>query len=161
MLQLLSSPLAAAQAEAWLEGLLLLLALAGPAVVLNNALLRRHLWCCVAYCALHSQKREKINQAWKEGALHPPLSSRLAGKAGAAQEEPLLLLWKASAVGQHHATFARLCVSEYMCSQNVLQLDVSFRPRHLWPAGWAGKEEQAPSALAAAQVDTGLEGHVQ
>ena len=119
MLQLLSSPLAAAQAEAWLEGLLLLLALAGPAVVLNNALLRRHLWCCVAYCALHSQKREKINQAWKEGALQSPPPVGPAGPVGAAQEEPLLLLWKASAVGQHHATFARLRVPER-------QLDVSF-----------------------------------
>ena len=37
----LSSPLAAARVEAWLEGLLLLLALAGPAGDLKNALLRR------------------------------------------------------------------------------------------------------------------------
>ena len=39
----LSSPLAAARVEAWLEGLLLLLALAGPAGDLKNALLPRRL----------------------------------------------------------------------------------------------------------------------
>ena len=38
----------AAQAEAWLEGLLLLLALAGPASDLKNPLLRRCLGCYVA-----------------------------------------------------------------------------------------------------------------
>ena len=37
--------------EAWLEGLLLPLALAGPAGDLKNALLRRSLGCYVAYCA--------------------------------------------------------------------------------------------------------------
>ena len=41
----LSSPLAAAWVEAWLEGLLLRLALAGPAGDLKNALLRRRLGC--------------------------------------------------------------------------------------------------------------------
>ena len=40
----LSSPLAAAQVEAWLEGLLLLLALAGPAGDLKNALLRHEIY---------------------------------------------------------------------------------------------------------------------
>ena len=44
-------PLAAARLEAWLEGLLLLLALAGPAGYLKNALLRRRLGCYVADCA--------------------------------------------------------------------------------------------------------------
>ena len=49
----LSSPLAAARVEAssWLEELLLLLALAGPAGYLKNALLRRCLGCYVAHCA--------------------------------------------------------------------------------------------------------------
>ena len=37
--------------EAWLEGLLLRLARAGPAGDLKNALLRRHLGCYVADCA--------------------------------------------------------------------------------------------------------------
>ena len=37
--------------EAWLEGLLLLLALAGPAGYLKNAPLRRRLGCYVADCA--------------------------------------------------------------------------------------------------------------
>ena len=37
--------------EAWMEGLLLLLALAGPAGDPNNALLRRSLGCYVADCA--------------------------------------------------------------------------------------------------------------
>ena len=45
----LSSPLAArVDSEAWLEGLLLRLALAGPAGYLKNALLRRRLGCYVA-----------------------------------------------------------------------------------------------------------------
>ena len=47
----LSSPLAAARVEAQLERLLLLLALAGPAGDLMNALLRRRLGCCAADCA--------------------------------------------------------------------------------------------------------------
>ena len=47
----LSSPLAAARLEAWLEGLLLRLALAGPAGDLKNALPRRRLGCSVADCA--------------------------------------------------------------------------------------------------------------
>ena len=37
--------------EAWMEGLLLRLALAGPAGYLKNALLRRRLGCCAADCA--------------------------------------------------------------------------------------------------------------
>ena len=45
----LSSPLAAALLEAWLEGLLL--ALAGPSGELNNALLLCSLWCYAADCA--------------------------------------------------------------------------------------------------------------
>ena len=48
---ILSSTLAAARVEAWLEGLLLRLALAGPAGYLKNALLRRRLGCYVADCA--------------------------------------------------------------------------------------------------------------
>ena len=47
----LSSPLAAARLEAWLEGLLLRLALAGPAGYLKKALLRRCLGCYAADCA--------------------------------------------------------------------------------------------------------------
>ena len=47
----LGSTAAAARMEAWLEGLLLLLALAGPAGYLKNAPLRRRLGCYVADCA--------------------------------------------------------------------------------------------------------------
>ena len=47
----LSPPLAAARVEAQLEGLLLRLALAGPADYLKNALLRRRLVCYAADCA--------------------------------------------------------------------------------------------------------------
>ena len=53
-LLLLSSALAVAQVEAWLEGLfktmLLQLALTGPAVDLKNSLPRRRLGCYVADC---------------------------------------------------------------------------------------------------------------
>ena len=48
--QFLSSPLSAAQVEAWLEGLLQPLPLAGPAENLKNALLRRRLGCYGAHC---------------------------------------------------------------------------------------------------------------
>ena len=41
----------AARVVAWLEGLLLLLAIAGPAGDLKDALLRRRLGCYVADCA--------------------------------------------------------------------------------------------------------------
>ena len=47
----LSSPLAAARVEAQLEGLLLRLALAGPAGYVRLALLSRSLGCYVADCA--------------------------------------------------------------------------------------------------------------
>ena len=47
----LSSPLAAARVEVWLEGLLLPLALAGPAGGLKDALLRRRLGYYVTDCA--------------------------------------------------------------------------------------------------------------
>ena len=47
----LSSPLAAARVEAQLEGLLLWLALAGPAGYLKNALLHRRFGCYAADCA--------------------------------------------------------------------------------------------------------------
>ena len=50
------STLASAQVEAWLEGLLLQLALAGPAGDLKNALVRRCLGCFVADCVWPSQK---------------------------------------------------------------------------------------------------------
>ena len=46
----LSSFLAAARMEAWLEGLMLRLALARPAGYLKNALLCRRLGCDVADC---------------------------------------------------------------------------------------------------------------
>ena len=44
-------PLASARVRAWLEGPLLLLALAGPASELKNALLRHRLGFYVADCA--------------------------------------------------------------------------------------------------------------
>ena len=50
-LPFVSFPLAAARVEAQMEGLLLLLALAGAAGYLKNALLRRRLGYYVADCA--------------------------------------------------------------------------------------------------------------
>ena len=50
-LPFLTSLLAAARVEAWLEGLLLRLALAAPAGDPKNALLHRRLEGYVAYCA--------------------------------------------------------------------------------------------------------------
>ena len=52
-----------------------------------------------------------------------PCTHRLAGPAGQArvvQQEHLLLQWNTSALGLHHATYARLRVSLYMRSQYVL-----------------------------------------
>ena len=88
VLQFLSSPLAAARVEAQLEGLLLLLALAGAAGYLKNALLRRRLGCYVVDCARPRRKERK--KAWKEVALHPvtfhfPPGRLAAGPTGVAQ----------------------------------------------------------------------------
>ena len=73
--------------------------------------------CSVAVYGVNSPTlsdlHRKKNQAWKEVALHSPPSAKLAGPAGAAQEEHLLL--NASAVGQHHATFAA-CARLYIRS---------------------------------------------
>ena len=78
---------------AWWEGLLLRLALACPAGDPKNALLRRRLGCYAADCA------EKKKQAWKEVTRHPPLFAWPACPAGAAQEEHLQLLRKATPAG--------------------------------------------------------------
>ena len=79
------------------------------------------------------------------------------GGAPAAQ----LLQQNASATGQHHTAFAHFRVSVHVWSQNVPRLDVPFLPRRLWPAGrgGAGRVALVPPALAAAQVETWLEGH--
>ena len=54
----LSSPLAAALVEAWMEGLLWLLALAGPAADLKNVLLRRLLdVLCCRLCLTFAEKQ--------------------------------------------------------------------------------------------------------
>ena len=52
-------------------------------------------------------------RAWKEVALHPPLSTGPADPAGAAQEENLLLLRIATAAGlmlEHMYMFVCLCI---------------------------------------------------
>ena len=65
--------------------------------------------------------------AWKEVAVHPPLSTGPPSPAGAAQEEHLLLLRNATAAG-----LLDLCtcwfVSVYIRSQNA-------QTRRLWRAG--------------------------
>ena len=109
----LSSPLAAARVEAWLEGLLLLLALAGPAGDLKNALLRRRLGCLLPTVPDPHRKRKKKKQTWKEVARHPPLSAGPACPAGAAQEEHLLLLRKDTAAGlllEHMYVLVCICI---------------------------------------------------
>ena len=134
----LSCPFAPAQVEAWLEGPLLLLALAGRASVLKNGVLRCRLGCYDVILQAVPDLRRRKNQAWKEVATHPPLLAGPAGPAGAAQEEHLLLQRNASAVGLHHITFARLRESVYTWSQNVRRLDDSLLPSSLWPAGRGG-----------------------
>ena len=63
----------AARVEAWLEGLLLLLALAGPAGDLKNALLRRRLGCYVADCAwLSQEKKNRHGKKWADTLRSPP-----------------------------------------------------------------------------------------
>ena len=59
---------------------------------------------------------------------------------GEPEEEHLLLhpqlQRNATAAGLHLTTLARLRGQEYMWSQNVCRLDVSFLvPRRVWPAG--------------------------
>ena len=100
----LSSPLAAARVEAWLEGLLLPLALAGPTADLKNALLRRRLGCNVTTV---SDIRRRKKQAWEEVALHPPLSAEPAG-----------LAWLLTRRERHRR-------STYSCSGTPLLLNVS------------------------------------
>ena len=59
-------------------------------------------------------------------ARHPTLFSLRAGLAGAAQEQPLLLLWKASADGQMLDIHTYLVVCVYMWFQDVPRLKDSF-----------------------------------
>ena len=77
----LSPPLTVAGVEAWLEGLLLQLALAVLAGDLKNALLhcRLRLSCVVLPTVPDPQKTKQV---WKEVALHLPLSARPAGLTG-------------------------------------------------------------------------------
>ena len=107
--QLLSSPSATARVEAWLQGLLLRLALAGPAGDVRNALLRRRLGWYVADCGCPSTmpcrrltvaaRRSRGNTGTETRARLPSLSAGPAGAAGAAQEEHLLLLRDVAAAG--------------------------------------------------------------
>ena len=100
--------------EAQLEGLLLRLALAGPAGYLRNALLRRRLG--VVLLTVPDLAGEK-KKAWKEVALHPPLSSWPADPAGAAQEEHLLLLRIAAAGLMLEHMYITVCVCVYVVSE--------------------------------------------
>ena len=163
----LSSPLAAARVEAWLEGLLLLLALAGPAGDLKNALLRRRLGCLLPTVPDPHRKKKKKKQTWKEVARHPPLSAGPACPARVAQEEHLMLLRKATAAGlllEH--MYVLVCICIYLVSERA-------PTRRLPPTsgvavsgglagGATGKEGPAllflSSPLAAAQVEAWLEG---
>ena len=91
-----TAALAAAQVEAWLEGLLSPLALAGPAGDLKNAL---SVAVSGAMLPTVSDVSRSQQQAWKEVALYSPFSAvNLCRLAGAAQEEHLLLQRNASAV---------------------------------------------------------------
>ena len=131
----------AAQAEAWLEGLLLLLALAGPASDLKNPLLRRWLGCYVADSAWHSQK----NQAWREVALDSLLSCFPAGQAGAAQEEHLLLPFCPAGVTleDHIASFAWRAWRPSRCHVDKL-------PGLLLSAGWMAQQTNLPDLVCSA-----------
>ena len=64
----LSPPLAAARVEAWLEGLLLRLALAGPAGDLKNALLRRRLGCLLPTVPDPHRKKKKNTDMERSGS---------------------------------------------------------------------------------------------
>ena len=87
-------PLAAARVEAQLEGLL------GWTCWLSqerSAPSRSRVLCC--RLCLTWQPEEKRKKAWKEVALHPPLSAGPADPVGAAQKEHLLLLRITTASG--------------------------------------------------------------
>ena len=76
-------------------------------------------------------------QAWKEVALHPPLSAGPADPAGAAQEEHLLLLRIANAPGQmQEHIYVFLCVCVYVVSEFAPTRRL--RPTSPSLAGWPG-----------------------
>ena len=88
-LHFLSCPLATTQVEAWLEVLLLLLALAGPAGYFKNAVLRRRLGCYVADCACPSQIKPDIERSGPA-----PTAFRRAGWPGeSGTGAPSAALW--------------------------------------------------------------------
>ena len=67
---------------------------------------------CLTYSVLHMKKNEK-EKAWKEVARHPPHFAWPACPAGAAQEERLLLLRKATTAGlvlEHMYVLVCICV---------------------------------------------------
>ena len=95
MLLFLSSSLAAAWVEAWLEGLLLLLALAGPASDLKNALLHCSLGCLLPTVPdPHRKQKYKKNTGMERSGSTPsalcrarlPCGSRTGGAPTAAAE---------------------------------------------------------------------------
>ena len=71
---------------------------------------------CCRLCLTLTEKKKK--QAWKEVARHPPLSAGPACLAGAAQEEHLLLLRKATADGlllEH--MYVLVCIYTHLVSE--------------------------------------------
>ena len=103
-------------------------------------------------------------------ARHPPLSAGPAGPAGAAQEEHLLLLRKATAAGlllEHMYVLVCNCIHLVAERRDMRRLDDSLLPRHLWLAGRGNAGREGPerlflsSTLAAARVEAWLEGLLQ
>ena len=170
--QFLSSPLAAAQVEACLEGHA---AAAGsrwrcwlsqecPAPSLSRVLCCR---LCLTFAHTHKFAEGKT-QAWKEVALHSPPSAGPAGPAGTggAPTAAAELLYY-SAASHYIRALARACicvVSECAPTRRVLSTS-SFLAGWLGDRlaeGWLEKRDrvrQAPPALAAAQVEAWLEEH--
>ena len=113
--------------EAWPEGLLLLLALAGPAGDLKNALLRRRLGCYVAESMQtvpdpHRKKKKKNTLCFPLGLLaHRELQRRSTHCC--CGTPPLLdCRW---------ISYVRAGLYLYIWSQNVLRLD-DHLPHRLW-----------------------------
>ena len=109
---------------------------------------------------------KRKNQAWKEVALLPPLSTGPADPAeadpeGVAQEEHLLLLRVATMLDIHNTFKFVWFVCVYFWSQNVRRLDDSLLPpsRHLWRAGRGGAGKEGPGRLflSSARVEAWME----
>ena len=133
--------------EAWLEGLLLRLALAGPAGYLKaqeySATSPSRVlcsWLCLTLAEIERIKKK----AWKEVAVHPPLCAGPARPAGAAPEEHLLLLRDTAAAGLRLDRCTCLDVAVFVLSLNLPRLDDSL-PRSLWPNGRGGAGKEGPA----------------